>query len=200
MYMRNTFCSKLKMLYNSSSYDVDRLEDSVIYVYDCQESKRTFITTSSDNAVKSLKLVNDNNYEIVHICVDGGLIEYGLEDYVGDGVVRGRCDCMLFNDNKLLLVEFKMNVNPTSEDSNLWRHYRHAMAQIRDFFLYLRSSFERGNDDLHRYYSVDNITPIICMKVTPNIHPRRNAQRNNEKERFRLATNLKIQSMCEYTF
>lgn len=198
--MRNTFCSKLMTIYDSSSYSIDCHEDSVLYVYDCQESRRTFITASSDCADKSLKVTNDNNYEIVHICVDGGLIEYGLEDYVGDGIIRGRCDCMLFDNNKLLLVEFKMNVSSTSGDSNLWRHYRHAMVQIRDFFLYLRTSFEQGNDDLHKYYSIDNIIPIICMKTTPNIHPRRNAQRNNEKEKFRLATNLKIQTMCEYAF
>ena len=50
------------------------------------------------------------------------------------------------------------------------------------------------------FYSNDNIIPIICMRYGPNIHPRRNVQRNNEKEKFRIETQLKIQSISEYEF
>ena len=198
--MRNNFCSKIQALFTATPYSIDRLSESIIYAYDCKQSQCTFFTTSADFHDKALKIINNNNNEIVHICVDGGLIEYGLEDYVGDGIVRGRCDCIIFDDNKLLLVEFKMDVDSLTKDKTLWKSFRHAMNQIKDFYLFLKENFLQSGDDLQTFYTSSNIIPVICMKNTPNIHPKRNAQRNNEKEKFRLSTNLKIQSFCEYNF
>lgn len=198
--MRNNFCSKIQALFTATPYSIDRLSESIIYAYDCKQSQCTFFTTSADFHDKALKIINNNNNEIVHICVDGGLIEYGLEDYVGDGIVRGRCDCIIFDDNKLLLVEFKMDVDSLTKDKTLWKSFSHAMNQIKDFYIFLKENFLQSGDDLQTFYTSSNIIPVICMKNTPNIHPKRNAQRNNEKEKFRLSTNLKIQSFCEYNF
>lgn len=196
--MRNPFCAKVQSLFTANTYDIERLGDSILYAYDCKQSQRTFFTASAEFCEKSLKITNDSLHEIVHICVDGGLIQYGLEDYIGDGKKHGRCDCLIFDDNKLLLVEFKMDVEPLTKDKTLWGNFSHAMTQIKDFYLYLKERFLQSGDDLHVFFANTNIIPIICMKHTPNIHPKRNAQRNNEKEKFRMATNLKIHSCCEY--
>lgn len=179
---------------------IDRLCGTTLYAYDCSSSRRTFLVESDANKDKSLKIINKRGCEIIHICIDGGIIRYGLEDYVGDGVPRGRCDCMIFNNNELLLVEFKMDVEPSTKDKTLWKNFSHAMTQIKDFFLYLKASLQQGGEDISTFYSNDNIIPIICMKYGPNIHPKRNVQRNNEKEKFRVETQLKIQSFCEYEF
>lgn len=196
--MRNAFCTKVESLFTANPYDIERLNDAILYAYDSKQSKRTIFTTSAEFREKSLKITNNSQHEIVHICVDGGLIQYGLEDYIGDGKKHGRCDCIIFDNNRLLLVEFKMDVEPLTKDKTLWGNFSHAMNQIKDFYLYLKDRFLQSGDDLHLFYENTNIIPIICMKYTPNIHPKRNAQRNNEKERFRMATNLKIQSFCEY--
>ena len=198
--MRNNFCSKIQTIYTSNPYTIERLFDSSLYAYDCKSSKRTFFTASDTNKDKSLIIINKRNNEIIHICIDGGIIKYGLEDYVGDGITRGRCDCMIFDDNKLLLVEFKMDVEPLTRDKTLWKNYSHAMKQIKDFFIYLKASFLQKGNELHKFYSDDNIIPIICMKYNQNVHHRRNVQRNNEKEKFRQETQLKIQTICEYEF
>lgn len=198
--MRNDFCSIIQTIYTSNPYTIDRLCDIFLYVYDCNSSKRTIFTISDVNKDKSLKITNKRKNEIIHICIDGGIIEYGLEDYVGDGVTRGRCDCMIFDDNKLLLVEFKMEVEPLAKDKTLWKNFSHAMKQIKDFFLYLKDSLQQEGKELNTFYSNDNIIPIICMKYGPNMHSRRNVQRNNEKEKFREETQLKIKSTCEYEF
>lgn len=196
--MRNSFCAKLESLFTANPYDIDRLSDTILYAYDCKQSQRTFLTASAEFCEKSLKITNNKQDEIVHICVDGGLIQYGLEDYIGDGKKHGRCDCIIFDNDRLLLVEFKMDVKPLTMDKTLWGNFSSAMTQIKDFYLYLKDRFLQSGNDLHEFYTTTNIIPIICMKYTPNIHPKRNAQRNNEKERFRMATNLKIQSFCEY--
>lgn len=198
--MRNNFCDTIQTIYTSNPYTIDCLCGTTLYAYDCSSSRRTFLVESDANKDKSLKITNKRGCEIIHICIDGGIIRYGLEDYVGDGVPRGRCDCMIFNNNKLLLVEFKMDVEPSTKDKTLWKNFSHAMTQIKDFFLYLKASLQQGGEDISTFYSNDNIIPIICMKYGPNIHPKRNVQRNNEKEKFRVETLLKIQSFCEYEF
>ncbi len=198
--MRNNFCDTIQTIYTSNPYTIDRLCGTTLYAYDCSSSRRTFLVESDANKDKSLKIINKRGCEIIHICIDGGIIRYGLEDYVGDGVPRGRCDCMIFNNNELLLVEFKMDVEPSTKDKTLWKNFSHAMTQIKDFFLYLKASLQQGGEDISTFYSNDNIIPIICMKYGPNIHPKRNVQRNNEKEKFRVETQLKIQSFCEYEF
>lgn len=167
--MRNNFCNVIQTIYTSNPYTVDRLYSTPLYAYDCSSSKRTFLVESDANEAKSLKIINDKRSEIIHICIDGGIIKYGLEDYVGDGVPRGRCDCMIFDDNQLLFVEFKMDIEPLTKDKTLWKNFSHAMKQIKDFFLYLKESLQQEGKDLSAFYSNDNIIPIICMKYGPNI-------------------------------
>lgn len=141
------------------------------------------------------------NCRILYISViDGGLIEYGLEDYVGDGQTRGRCDCMIFSDSHLILIEFKMDMNPETSDKGRWRNFSQGMAQIKDFYLYLKDRFAETQEDLQTFYPETNIIPTVCMKYEPESHPKRNVQRNNEKEKFRMATKLKIRIFHQYSF
>ena len=142
--MRNNFCDTIQTIYTSNPYTIDRLCGTTLYAYDCSSSRRTFLVESDANKDKSLKITNKRGCEIIHICIDGGIIRYGLEDYVGDGVPRGRCDCMIFNNNKLLLVEFKMDVEPSTKDKTLWKNFSHAMTQIKDFFLSIYFNRKRG--------------------------------------------------------
>lgn len=124
--MRNNFCNIIQTIYTSNPYTIDRLCGTPLYAYDCSLSKRTFLIDTDVNQDKSLKITNGGRNEIIHICIDGGIIKHGLEDYVGDGVPRGRCDCMIFDNNKLLLVEFKMDVEPLTKDKTLWKKGRHC--------------------------------------------------------------------------
>ena len=196
--MRHYLCSKIGPIFTSNPYTIDFLSDQILFAYDCKTSNRTYFTAASTNQDKSIKINNPLGKEIIHICIDGGLIRHGLKDYVGDGKPRGRCDCMIFNDDKLLLIEFKMDVQELTRDKTLWKTFSHAMKQIKEFFKHLESSLNQNGDDIFTLYSKENIIPIICMKNQPTFHPRRNAQRNNEKERFRIDTSLKIELLCEY--
>ena len=78
--MRNAFCTKVELLFTDNPYDIERLSDAVLYAYDCKQSKRTFFTASAEFCEKSLKITNNEQHEIVHICVDGGLIQYGFKE------------------------------------------------------------------------------------------------------------------------
>lgn len=198
--MRNRFCNKIKSLFTANPYTIERENGPVLYAYDDKTQKRTFLTSDHTNSDKSLIIHNNKRQELIHICIDGGLIEYGLEDYVGDGQTRGRCDCMIFSDSHLILIEFKMDMNPETSDKGRWRNFSQGMAQIKDFYLYLKDRFAETQEDLQTFYPETNIIPTVCMKYEPESHPKRNVQRNNEKEKFRMATKLKIRIFHQYSF
>lgn len=59
----------------------------------------------------------------------------------------------------------------------------------------------KRQDLIHQtFYPETNIIPTVCMKYKPESHPKRNVQRNNEKEKFRMATKLKIRIFHQYSF
>ena len=172
------------------------LEKEYLFVYDDRESRRTYMQEDNTNLAKSMQIVNHNQYKVSHICIDGGIIKYGLYDYVGDGLPHGRNDCMVYTDSELLLIELKMDVEEESMDKTRWGRYSEVMHQISDFYLYLKKKMDEKEHPIDMYYTQSSIHPIVCMKNPP----KSSAQRNNEKEKFRLKTKLKIETSVIYQF
>ena len=198
--MGEAFSQKVRSLFTTTTYEVDQETATTLFAYDDKSLARTFLTADDTNKEKSLHIGNANGKTIFHICVDGGLIAYGQEDYVGDGTTRGRFDCMIFDNDQLLLVEFKMDIDPTTADKSRWKNFSKAMRQIKDFYLHLNKCFALSENPLQEFYTDDRIIPIICMKHPPSIDLIRNVQRNTEKEKFRTQTGLKVNLLTRFDF
>lgn len=128
--MRNKFCSKILELYPKKEEFVDRCSDFLIYAYDCNERERTVFTSQIEgDSDKVFRVINKQEKEIVHICVDGGLLE--------KGVGGSRFDCMVFDDGKLLLIEFKLNVT-SNKEMTLHKRFSDGINQIKEYFLSLK--------------------------------------------------------------
>lgn len=167
------------------------LSSPSMYGYDVKEDKRTYLTDNTQDAGKGIDISNPSSKTLNHVCVDGGLVTYGLPDYVGDGKPHGRFDSMLFTDTHLLLIEYKMD-STTEIDKNKWGTFSSGMDQIRDYYLHLKNLISATGDSISNYFSADSIIPIVCMSNLPKMNPRINAQRFTQIEKFRLQTGLKI--------
>ena len=204
--MRNAFASSVKRNLSSFRDTEMRGQDSIMYVFDekfqnalGQRDGRTYLTPDDTNKDNALTIENLLNKEIVHICIDGGVIQYGKDDYVGDGQPHGRLDCMVFSDDKLVFVELKMNMQ-TNLDKRRWEKYSDALNQLQDFICnYFYPKYAMHNDSIENYYKRNNYYSVICMKTAPNIGDR-NTQRQNRQEAFRIATNMKVISTTKVTF
>lgn len=192
----DSFVETIRSIFDSNPYDVFTSEKEYLFVYDDSVSRRTYMQEDNTNLAKSMQIVNLNRYKVSHICIDGGLIKYGLYDYVGDGLSHGRNDCMVYTDAELLLIELKMDVDEESMDKTRWGRYSDAMHQISDFYLYLKKKMDEKGHPIDMYYTQSSIHPIVCMKNPPKL----SAQRNNEKEKFRIKTQLKIETSVVYQF
>ena len=197
--MREVFSSAVSSRFTSHPFTIDRGSDAVLYAYDSATDHRTYLTDSDAQKDISLEISNASGTELIHICVDGGVIEYGLEDYVGDGQPHGRCDCMLFNDAKLVFVEFKMNVE-TQKDKRLWQICSDAMEQIEDFSIHLKNVFRQHGDEFSNYYAKGSALALICIKTAPGMSARRNSQRLTAKDAFTSRTGLKIEYKTSVAF
>ena len=203
--MRNAFASSVRE--NLSIYrDTEiRGQDNMMYLFDEHfqnvfgiKDGRTYLTSDDTNREKSLIVKNPKRKEIVHICVDGGVIEFGKDDYVGDGQPHGRPDCMIFSDDKLIFVELKTEMQ-TNKDEKRWRRYSEALNQLQDFLCnYFYPKYAEHSDSLENYYKRGNYFSVVCMKTAPTISER-NTQRQNRQEAFRIATNMKVMSTTEVT-
>ena len=193
------FVQALKNYFTSQPFTDDHLNDVTLYAYDDRASRRTFLTADNQQEDISLKIDNANGEEIAHVCIDGGIVEYGLERYQGDNQVHERCDCMVFSDSRLLFIEFKMNMTSTA-DKAVWHNCSEAMRAIRDFVTYFYQVFLQHNDDFLNHYPKGNASAIVCIKQAPGMHPRRNSQRLTEKSKFTMATNLKVDytTLCSF--
>lgn len=172
--------------------------NDTLYGYDDKSLKRTFLVKQVQNISKVLTIHNLDSSTLHHICVDGGMVTYGLEDYVGDGEIRGRFDSMLFTDSLLILVEYKTD-STSDQDGGRWKTFSKGMSQIQDYYLVLKSFFLNDGDSINNYFPDSRIIPFICMPNLPELKPRVNHQRLNNMEQFRLATGLKLQYGMEYT-
>lgn len=199
--MRNAFASSIKN--NLTIFRDTEMRDcnGLLYVYDekymnemGEEDGRTFLSSDDANRNRALIIENSLKKEIVHICIDGGVIQYGKKcpDYVGDGKPHGRPDCMVFSDNKLLFVELKMNMQTTGDEGR-WKNYSKAMGQLQDFLCnYFIPMYSAHNDGIENYYKKGSYYSVICMKTAPEIAGKRNSQRQSRRESFRTATNMDV--------
>jgi hypothetical protein len=192
----NDFAEVIRTIFVSNPYDITISKCECLYVYDDKFLKQTFMSSNNTFSNKSMQLLNPSNHKVKHICVDGGLIKHGLFDYVGDGLRHGRNDCMVFTDTELLIIELKMDVSEESLDKTRWGRYSEAMSQISDFYMYLLNRLEEIKSPMNLFFIQSAIHPIICMKNPPKA----SAQRNNEKEKFRVKTKLKIETITSYKF
>lgn len=197
--MREAFANAVSSRFTSHPFTVDRRCEAVLYAYDSATDHRTYLTDSDSQKDISLEISNVGEIELMHICIDGGMIEYGLEDYVGDGQPHGRCDCMLFNDAKLMFVEFKMNVE-TLKDKRIWQICNDAMGQIEDFSSHLKNVFHQYDDEFSNYYAKGHASALVCIKTAPAMNVRRNSQRLTAKDAFTSRTDLKIEYRTSVAF
>jgi len=197
--MTDSFIQAIRTYFTANPYSDDHSHGAILYAYDDSVAKRTVMTTADDHKDIALQIDNPNGVEIVHICIDGGIAEYGLEDYQGDGQVHERCDCMVFSNTLLRFVEFKMNMS-SKLDKTVWRNCSDAMRAIRDFVIYFYRVFEQHGDSFWDYYTVPATSALVCIKQIPNMVSRRNSQRLTEKDKFTAATNLKVEfsTQCGY--
>ena len=189
--MRNAFSNAVISYFTPRTFSVERNCANVLYAYDSDTDHRTYLTDSDEHKGIALEIRNDSGHEILHICIDGGIIEYGLEDYVGDGQPHGRCDCMVFSNEKLVFVELKMNT-VTTKDKKIWHVCSDAMKQIEDFSNHLKNVFAVHNDSFFNYYPKGRAYAQVCIKTAPGMAPTRNSQRLTEKDSFTARTDLKV--------
>lgn len=197
--MTDDFIHVVRAYFTANPYSDDHSREAVIYAYDGASEHRTFMTDSEEHKDIALRMDNHGQAEIVHICIDGGIVEYGNAYYQGDRKVHERCDCMVFSDTRLQFVEFKMNATST-QDKSVWHNCSDAMRAIRDFVTYFYKVFEEHGDSFWSYYPVPTASAIVCIKQSPSMAPKRNSQRLTEKDKFTAVTNLKVEfaSQCEF--
>jgi hypothetical protein len=197
--MKEGFCSQILNIYPNKTDCVDKLSEELIYVYDCENKNKTIFTSELPiESDKSFKIKNENKTEVVHICIDGGLIEKG-KDYIGDKGSHGRFDCMVLDNNKLLLLELKMNVISSSSNT-LYKRFYEGMEQIQECYLYFKGKFIELGDDVNNYFDNGNIISVIGFKEDVKKRIRRNTQLDTKRERFRINTGIKIDIGSEYKF
>lgn len=169
-------------------YLVERIVTPVCYIYDDLDDHRCYVCRN--RKTDSLTVRGWNAY---HICVDGGLIRFGCRNYMGDyRFPQGRCDSMVFDRDDLWFVEFKLNAT-TTQDKQLWADLKDGMSQLSGFLYNLRYKMAKKRTPLERYYSLNHQHCTVCMKE----YPKMTVSRNNEFERFRLKTGLKLQQLME---
>ena len=207
--MRNAFASSIKN--NLTIFRDTEMRDcnGLLYVYDDKYQNefgegdgRTFLSSDDANMNRALIIQNPSKKEIVHICIDGGVIRYGKKcyDYVGDGKPHGRPDCMVFSDDKLLFVELKMDMQ-TESDKGRWARYSEAVGQLQDFLCnYFIPMYSVHNDKIENYYKKGNYYSVICMKSAPVLVGKRNSQRQTRRELFRTTTNMDVVITTTETF
>lgn len=175
------------------------LSTTPLYGFDEQAFHHTCLTDNPADAGKGLTITNRQHLAVHHVCVDGGMVSYGLEDYIGDGGSHHRFDSMIFTDTYLWLVEYKMDVQ-TDKDKYRWGRFSDGMNEIKEYFLYLKERLQQDGDNLNEYYDIDHIVPFICMEKLPALDIRPNTQRLTEMEKFRQQTGgLKIKYGTQYT-
>ena len=199
--MRNAFASSIKNNLTIFRDTEMRGRDCEMYVFDekfknelGEDDGRTYMISNTTNKDKSLVIENNSEKEIIHICIDGGIIRYGRRcpDYVGDGKPHGRPDCLIFSDNKLVFVELKMNMQ-SDEDKGVFKNYKKALEQLQDFLCnFFIPQYANHNDKIENYYFKGNYYSIICMKIPPRLTGHRNTELQNKRVAFRNATNMDV--------
>lgn len=165
---------------------IERVLPPVSYVYDDQAKHCCYVCKTP-----RLDALVVNNWSAYHVCVDGGLIRFGCVNYMADNnCPKGRCDSLVFDEKDLWFVEFKMNTT-TVLDRQLWDDMKDGMKQLKAFIINLRCKMAAKRAPLYRYYSISHQHCTVCMKQYPVM----NNGRNNELEKFRMETGVKVQQL-----
>lgn len=183
------------------------LDSNEMYAFDVKAGKNTHTSFSDDVELKdqSFTLTNQGPPIVVtHICVDDGLIEYVKEDYAGDGISRGRNDCLLITDNQLLFIELKTDTT-TEQDKKIWQNFNEGARQIKDFYVFFRDFLATNGHPISGYFPLlnSNVHAFVCINPYPKLTkgpgkiPMTNRQK--ELEAFRVGTGgLKVYPMKLY--
>lgn len=174
-----TFYESIKDKFNPVS--MDSASDIELYIRDYNHT--TEMTSGDSHLSESLRIVNNNLRIIRHICVDGGLIEWGKENYIPNDTRKkvGRPDCIIGYDGAVMYVELKMDTLP----QNIISRTIKGIQQISDFVEYIKSMPEAIFPTKQK--------AIIGVKHKHNPSKGGITNLNNEKELFRKKFNFLVE-------
>lgn len=193
--MEESFEQAIRRAFTEHDYTVDCMKERFLFVYDSDADKRSYMTMDEEKGDVSLSLSNPSEKVVTHICIDGGIVEQGKADYVGDGKDRGRPDCMVFTDKLLMIVELKMNLT-SDENKRVLANCFEGLHQIEDFYC---DYFTLRVTDIDHYYPHGSKVAIVCPKYMPSLDKKRNSQRIRERELLSEKMDMKIEFTTQYT-
>lgn len=168
-------------------YRIDSIIPPVAYIYDDGVKHRCYVCKSTRSDALKVR-----DWRAWHICVDGGLIRYGKTNYMDDVTCpKGRCDSIVFDRHDIWFVEFKMNTTSVL-DNQLWGDLKDGMKQINEFAYNLCKKMAAKRTPLSRYYGHGHLYGTVCMVN----YPAMSIQRNNELEKFREKTGIKLHQLA----
>lgn len=168
-------------------YRIDSIVPPIAYIYDDVVRHRCLVCGTP--RVDALKV---QGWRAWHICVDGGLIRYRYPNYMGSfKYPQGRCDSIVFDRHNIWFVEFKMNTT-TILDKQLWADMKKGMDQIAEFVQNLRLKMAWKHTPLNKFFGINHQHCTVCMVN----YPAMSIQRNNELEKFREKTGIKLHQLA----
>lgn len=161
---------------------------SHLYVYDVSHKRETFLSPLRPNQ-SAVYINNITNDTYRHYCIDGKLIDPSDHwFYLGTERFFERCDSLLYTDSLIYFIEFKLNTQETTSDTNRWQEYSKGLRQIISIFRYLTLM---GND-FGKLCKTKQVIAYIAIPKAPNFDSRRNSQRLTELEKFHDLTGMRV--------
>jgi hypothetical protein len=194
--MHNRTIDDLKTLFPNNAFTETRSNSNQLFVYDVKKldanGHKIGITIMSDTKLDDSRCFEIENSiienEVAHICIDGDFITYGQHKYDGDSAKTkdGRPDCLIFDENRLLFVELKLDQEDATFDKEKtkWKKFFEGITQIEDFNRFLK----RNGFDVKDIYS--DVRAVISLRFEPIFRP--NSARNNEKLRRSIALGFPV--------
>ncbi|MFY7889701.1 MAG: hypothetical protein ACOVOW_12355 [Spirosomataceae bacterium] len=199
--MQQLFTRDLLTTFPTHSFTPISLKATPLYIYEVKDlnelghSIKFTVMTDIEPDERSFKVHNvivEN--PITHICIDGDFIPFGQEKYdlKSDKFKDGRPDCLIFEQERLLLVELKLDQESETEKSK-WNNFFKGVTQIEDFVTFLRNN----HFEVTAYFP--RVSAVICMRFEPVF--RSNTARNTEKYKrsIQLGIELIASNFVEFT-
>lgn len=196
--MQQSFTRDLLTTFPNHSFTPTSLEATPLYIYEVKDlnelghSIKFTVMTDIEPNERSFKVHNviaEN--PITHICIDGDFIPFGQEKYdlKSEKFKDGRPDCLIFEQERLLLVELKLDQESETEKSK-WNNFFKGVTQIEDFVTFLRNN----HFEVTAYFP--RVSAVICMRFEPVF--RSNTARNTEK--YKRSSQLGIELIASNFF